>query len=324
MNNTTAISSSTQLIDTTAVVIIVVYSILAVVCIFANSLICYVIVTRKTTDGSLKYYVFSLALTDILVGIACIPLFLSKEYTWHAKWNILESFSTGFDIFLGSCSIMHLCLMAFDRVMSVTKPMLHRTKLRQRKTALGLIIIPWLFGIICVIIPFTQGSKDFEHYSSIVIIYLIPIPCIFIFVCYTIIYLTIWKRNKRWQRDNMSLYRVEHIQMTKTLLYVIVVFVICWIPFVIYHSLPTSAFQPLSVKASHWFYYSVKLLAYSNSICNSIIYAVLNPLFRKGMDDVLRHCFPCERCYEQQGISHDENGQQSNNISSWLSSLRNL
>ena len=321
MNNTTVISASTQLIDTAGVVIIVVYSVLAVICIFANSLICYVIVTRKTTDGSLKYYVFSLALTDILVGFACIPLFLSKEYTSHAKWDLLESFSTGFDIFLGTCSIMHLCVMAFDRVMSVTKPILHRTKLRERRVALSLLIIPWLFGVICVTIPFTQGSKDFEYYSSAMIIYLIPIPCIFMFICCTKIYLTIWRRNARSQRDNITLYRVDQKQMTKTLLCVMLVFVICWIPFVIYNCLPTSALHSVEANSGYWIYYSVKSLAYSNSICNSIIYAALNPLFRKGLKDVLKRCFPCEGCYVKQGISHGEKVQPGYYSGSWLGSL---
>ena len=315
MNNTTTIARNSATIhgvDTAGIVIIIVYSILAAICIFANSLVCYVIVTRRTTDGSLKYYVFSLAITDILVGVFCIPLFLSKENISLAEWNLLESFSTGFDIFLGSCSILHLCIMAFDRAMSVKKPILHRTKLRRRQTALKFLIFPWLFGIIAAAIPFTHGSKDFEYYASFVVVCLIPIPCIFIIICYTIIYLTIWKRNTRSLRGSMSLYRVNQKQMTKTLLCMIVVFIICWMPYVIYYCLPANTGETYVSTTSVWIHQTVKFLAYSNSVCNSIIYAVLNPLFRDGMKDVLKHCFAIQRCYGEQSNSHDEHCQ--NNI----------
>ena len=307
-NNTTAVIYPTYTDDSTRVPVILLYSVLAVICMFANSLVCYVIATRKTTDGSLKYYVFSLAITDILVGAACIPVFLAKEYIWHAKWDLLESFSTGFDIFLGACSIMHLCVMAFDRLMAVTKPILHRTTLRQRKTALSLLSIPWLFGVVSTIVPFTQGSKDFEYYSSLVITYLIPLPCVFILICYVIIYRSIWKRNSHSQRDTMKLYRINQRQMTKTLLCVIIVFVICWIPFVVYYCLPSSYHEAISTTANTWFYYTAKALAYTNSICNSIIYALLNPLFRHGMKSVLKECFSRHRCNQK---TRDEQIQES-------------
>ena len=314
MNNTTIVRNSSTIhgVDTAGIILIVVYSILAVVCILANCLVCYVIVTRKTTDGSLKYYVFSLAITDILVGVACIPLFLSKEHISLAKWNLLESFSTGFDILLGTCSIMHLCLMAFDRAISVTKPILHRTKLRQRQTALNFLIIPWIFGIIAAVIPFTHGSKDFEYYASFVVVCLIPIPCIFIIICYTIIYLTIRKRNTRSLRRSMSLSRVNQKQMTKMLLCMIVVFIICWMPYVIYYCLPASTGETYVSTTSFWIHQTVKFLAYSNSVCNSIIYALLNPLFRDGMKDVFKRCFAIQRCYGKQSNSYDE--QFQNNI----------
>ena len=291
MNNTTVISASTQLIDTAGVVIIVVYSVLAVICIFANSLICYVIVTRKTTDGSLKYYVFSLALTDILVGFACIPLFLSKEYTFHATWHLHESFSTGFDIFLGACSIMHLCVMAFDRVMSVTKPILYHTSLRHKSTALKLLSMPWLIALILASIPFIGRSKKFEYYTSITIIILIPIPCAFIVFCYAKLYFAVKRRNETARQNSGSNISIDQTHMMKMILCMILVFIICWIPITVFYSMYKEQNSPMSKKTTKVFHFSAKFLSYFNSMCNPVIYALLNPVFKTGFKDVIKSCF---------------------------------
>ena len=290
MNNTTS-ATSTQLSYTAEVTIIAVFSVLAIVCVLANTLVCYVIITRKTTEGSLKYYVLSLAITDILVGIACIPLYMTKEFANHARWELLESFSHGFDIFLGACSIIHLCLMALDRVVSVTKPLLYHTKLKHRKAALKLLLIPWLLALVFAIIPFIRGSKVFEYYAALILTFLIPIPCIFIIVCYTKLYYTIRQRNTRHRQSIQASRNVNQRRMAKVILCVIVVFVICWIPLVIYYSFFYQNLSWTDSTAFFWFGWSAKFLSYFNSACNPAIYALLNRVFRNGFIDVLKSCF---------------------------------
>ena len=287
-NNATAESLFS---DDDKLAVICIFSILAAFCILTNTLVCYVITTQKTTDGALKYYVFSLAITDILVGAVCIPLYLVKEFTDHPEWNLLDSFSTAFDVFLGSCSIIHLCVMALDRVLSVTKPLLHRTKLRRKNAALTFLIIPWSIALLFAVIPFTQKSKDFEHVSAIALVSLIPIPCAFIIACYAKIYYSVTKRNNRSQRNSLTFYRVSQKRMTKTLFCVIIVFIICWMPLALYYCLPEGSLSAITSNAAYWIYYWAKVSSYFNSMCNSFIYAIFNPVFRTGLRDFLRHCF---------------------------------
>lgn len=297
MNNTTIARNpeTPNEIDTAGVIIIIVYSILAVVCILANSLVCYVIVTRRTTNGSLKYYVFSLAITDILVGVVCIPLFLSKEYTSFAKWHLLESFSTGFDILLGTGSIMHLCLMAFDRVMSVTKPIVYHTVLRHKKAALRLLFIPWLIAIAVANSPFIGRSKKFEYYTAIMIVGLIPIPCVFMVICYAKLYYTIKRRNTVLRQSSQTDLSVDQTHMLKMILCMVLVFISCWIPLMIYYIIQYTDYTIVSPQEDRIFHNSAKFLSYFNSVCNPTIYALLNPVFRNGFKDVLRSCFRLNR-----------------------------
>ena len=294
-NNTTAVIYPTYTDDSTRVPVILLYSVLAVICMFANSLVCYVIATRKTTDGSLKYYVFSLAITDILVGAACIPVFLAKEYIWHAKWDLLESFSTGFDILLGTCSILHLCLMALDRVLSVTRPILYHTRLRHKKSALKLLSIPWIIAVILANIPFIGRSKEFEYYTAYSIIALIPIPCVFIVICYVKLYDAVRRRNAVLRQSSETDLTVHQSHMMKMILCMILAFVTCWIPIVIFYSIYTKHSSSISQQTQHLLHYSAKFLSYFNSVCNPVIYALLNPVFKNGLKDVLKSCFHLSR-----------------------------
>ena len=299
-NNTTAIPSSKRVLNHQDVTMTVVLSILAFFCVVANSLVCHVIATRKTTDGALKYYVFSLALSDVLIGVIGIPMFLAMENLLHTgpHSGLIESISTGLDLFLCSLSIAHLCLMAFDRAVSVAKPIFHRTKMRHRKAALSLLLFPWLIALAFCIVPFIKKSKEFELAFSMMIISCLPIPTVFICVCYAIIFYNIRKRNKLADKNGATSFRIGEKRMVKTLLCVIIVFFICWIPLFTYHLVPEKHFKPLSKIQSNWLYYLAKFLSYFNSMCNPFIYAIFNPVFRKGFKDVFSRCFT--RCKSEQ------------------------
>lgn len=296
MNNTTSEDFYAGLHpqSATGLSLIIIFSLLAVLCIVLNSLICYVILTRKTTSGPSKYYVFSLAITDILVGVACIPIFLSKEFTSHADWYTLESVSTGFDLFLGSCSIMHLCVMALDRTVAVTKSIFHRASFRLRKTVHIFLILPWWIGAVYCAVPFMQNSKNFEYESAMYIIYSIPCPCVFIIICYAIIFGSVRRRNANSKRDGLTSYRISQQRMTRTLLCMVIVFITCWVPIGTYHCLPRATFSS-SNNVEHYVYYSAKFLSYFNSMCNPFIYALLNPVFRNGLRDIFKRCFGKKR-----------------------------
>lgn len=285
----------------------VIFSILAVLCISTNSLVCYVIKTRKTTDGAQKVYVVSLAVTDILIGAVNIPLYIAMEHSLHmvSYYQLLESLSTGLDLFLGTCSILHLCLMALDRTVSVAKPIFHRTKMRQRKLALRLLTIPWIVAPSIALLPFTGGSKKFEHTTAIMVTAFIPVPILFILVCYVIIICKIRKRNERLKRNSSTVYRVDEAKMIRTLLCMVVVFILCWVPLLVYYMLPAKVFASYASTEVSLFLYLVKFLSYFNSMCNPFIYAIFNPVFKRGFKDVFKHCSS-----KREGVNPTEQSSQ--------------
>ena len=267
-----------------------VFSLLGLVCLLSNAFVCYVIATKRIPN-MIKYYIFSMALTDILTGAVCIPVYLWKEWIlFHRKTSLrkqaelLISVLRVSESLLATSSVLHLCLIAFDRVMSISRPIYHRLKLKRKSAALKLLAISWLLAAVNSVL-FTILVKSPTNWTIIVAITII-LPGCFIISCYSILFCKIRKRNSSLSRESYG-QRISETRLIKTLLVVVIAFVMSWIPVFslsIYYTvnirqLPNNI--SILTKLSTFF-------QYSNSACNPFIYALFNPVFRGHTNNVLR------------------------------------
>ena len=268
------------------------FSLLGLVCILSNALVCYIIIKRKVPNGVIKYYMFSLAITDILVGAVCIPLYISAE--WISFYNhmslleqkmFLQSVLIVSEVFLQTSSILHLCLIAFDRVIAISKPIYHRQNLQSRRTALKLLTIPWLLAAINATLFI--NIQDAPISSAVLSTVIIFFPSCFITLCYSVLLHMIRKRNRSFSNvQNMQ--QINEKRIIKTMLTVIIAFAICWMPAI---ALSIS----YAVNITHLsYYFSIfesigTFMSYLNSACNPFIYAVFNPTFRTAIYDKIRN-----------------------------------
>ena len=273
-------------------VVIPIFSLLGIVCILSNALVCYIIVTRKVPSGVIKYYMFSLAIADILVGAVCIPLYLRTEWIYFYKQislyeqkKILQSMLFASDAFLSTSSILHLCLVAFDRVMAISKPIYHRRKLRKKSTALKLLTIPWLLASVnaALFINLSETPINLAILIAVIIIF----PSCFITSCYSVLLHKIRKRNRSFSKvQNMQ--HINEKRIIKTMLAVIVVFLVCWMP-----ALTLSIYVTVNIRNLPYyislFITLVAFMQYLNSVCNPIIYAIFNPAFRTAINNALKN-----------------------------------
>ena len=212
-------------------VLIAVFSLLGIICILSNGLVCYIIIRRKVPNGVLKYYIFSLAMTDILLGAICIPLYLRiewivfyKQMSLRKERKILGSLLAVSEVFLSTSSILHLCLMAFDRVMAINKPIYHRRKLQNKSTALKLLAIPWLLATINTAIFEIFNTTPINH----VLLHVVTIifPCCFTTSCYSVLFHKIRKRNRSFS-DMQNMQQIKEKRIIKTMLAVLIAFAGC-------------------------------------------------------------------------------------------------
>ena len=260
-----------------------VFSLLGLVCILSNALVCCIIITRKVPNGVIRYYIFSLAITDVLFGAICIPLYLRvewirfyKQMALREQLKILHSVLLVSEVFLSTSSILHLCLMAFDRVMAISKPIYHRRKLRKKCTAMKLLVIPWLLAPVNAAL-FINLHETPINYAILVGVTII-LPSCFITSCYSVLLHKIRKRNRSFS-NVQSMQQINERRIIKTMLAVIITFAVCWMPV-----FALSMYFAINIRhPSRYILIFVKLsgfMQYLNSACNPFIYAVFNPAFK--------------------------------------------
>ena len=307
--------------------------------------------------GLLNNLVLSLALTDILIGSVCVPMFISLQATFSAnssiqsmsntslqskyastttsqvsstRWKVYVSLNS-IEVYLSSCSILHLCVMAFDRVLLVTKPLLHRGKCIERNVRLRMCMAPWLLAAIfatVTIIHYTLPGMLGDVVTVLGVFVLLP--CVFIIACYAIILISIRRRNKKFssnqgrgpaslvldnprltdagtkaakvkdsdfanraQTSSLTVKKIDEIKMIKTLFCIIVVFMTCWLPLIVMNLVfpGFSTLKQASSDITTKLGTASKFFHYCNSACNPFIYSFFNQGFRTSIVDIFRNRF---------------------------------
>ena len=262
-----------------SVILLIVFIPLALSCIITNGLICYAIITKLTTDGAFKYYIFSMAITDILVGSIAIPMYLVLNFT-STSWTMrLQLYYLEADMILGICSVCHISLMAFDRMMAIKQPLFHRLHMRKRKNALKLLITPWLLAPLIAVIVVIGDNVKSMHITAPV--FGIGVPFLFSTICYVLAIIAIRKRNRRFSQQCDCSNVVNNVRILKLISCILIVFCVCWLPFAIATILKKPPISFICVS---------KFLHYLNSTCNPFIYALYYPNYRDAVKCLLKRC----------------------------------
>ncbi|PAV59853.1 hypothetical protein WR25_13747 [Diploscapter pachys] len=98
-----------------------------------------------------NYFLFSLAVADVTIGIVSIPMF--TYYTANQKWGIgynLCQFWLCIDYLMSNASVLNLLLISFDRYFSVTLPLSYRSRRTTRK---ALIMISCTYTVSMILWP---------------------------------------------------------------------------------------------------------------------------------------------------------------------------
>ena len=305
---------------------IILFSILGFASTVSNVLVCFATLRIRgfrISHNAIKYYIFSLAITDILISTICVSFYISlqiftvsschvsavkagsteskvtKSIDSSAPIYIIYQSLNVIEVFLSTCSILHLCVMAFDRAVSVSQPLFHRAKMTRRNTALKILFLPWTLSTVPPVLTALSYAMP-DHIGNIVPILavLVLVPLAFIISCYATIFFFIRNRNTQISNAqtgdrsevNSSGFRAMEVKMIRTLLYLILFFLICWIPLIamniIYPDYTTFGNKVYDSKVILGT--AAKFLHYSNSLCNPYIYAYFNPVFRNEFKAMCR------------------------------------
>ena len=221
----------------------------------------------------------SLAVADLLVGSFAVPFyikaFVSQGYTWFLISMVA-------DVFTGITSIYTLAVISLERMCAVGWPLRHRTV--NYRVYVCAISIPWIIAAIfttaLVLRMLDIIGKEYFFYCLV----LIPgIPLITICVANFVV----WKKQKSPFRNQNHIKR--EVKLAKTLALITGTSLFTWLPFQILNIL----FELKVFKSFHLFQltlFVIKILQFSNSFVNVIIYPFRIPEFRRTLFQILNFC----------------------------------
>ncbi|XP_068199399.1 trace amine-associated receptor 9-like [Antennarius striatus] len=290
-------SNSTALIFTsnpsmTCIVVNIILGLLSVSTICGNLLVIISIIYFKQLHTPTNYFILSLAVADLLVGVLVFPFSMAFTVTsclYHE--DLICKIRDSFDVSLCTSSILNLCCISIDRYYAVCQPLTYRTKINTQVTMI-MIMVTWiisvLIGIAIIIAGFSQGtceemcSVDVVMANTMGPVLSFYLPAIIMLCIYLKIFLVAQKQvniiqNTSCQntRSGTTVSKMER-KATKTLAIVMGVFLLCLAPyflFVVFHPLSNNLPPVPVIETLNW-------LALSNSMLNPLIYAFFYKWFR--------------------------------------------
>ncbi len=330
---------------------IIIGVILLAICIFGfcgNTLVIVAVFLSRRLRTTTNVYVVNLAVADLL---SCMFQIWDVVGLWSLDgWPIADwicVLSSAVSLICVAFTIIDLALIAVNRYHKVLYPQHVYQKIYSNRNVGIMVSAAWIYCALVVSIPPCLGigklgysfdlktcasdenNPQHKFYTMLSTALIFPIPLITLIFCYTKIFMFVHSHQKSitaTRRKSSVRHQLEHdsskppkpdpqtVQITKNLLYVVVAFVVCFVPYALAVAVP-----PLFV-ARHW----AGLLVMVNSSINPIIYGLKHPHFKQVFPFILRgqwrevpelvsfmHRFKSEGGFERRGSSRSSRGSLS-------------
>ncbi|XP_044046966.1 probable G-protein coupled receptor 83 [Siniperca chuatsi] len=279
------------------------YSLIIVISLFGNTLVCHVVVKNKRTQSATSLFIMNLAVADIFITVLNTPFTLVRfvNSTWVFGRTMCH-----ISRFVQYCSLhvstLTLTAIALDR----RQVILHPLRPRMSPTQGGVwVAIIWIMAS-CFSLPhaiyqklltFTYGKEkerslcvpDFPEPSDVywqyidllTFILLYMLPLLIITASYTTVACRLWHHNAIGDTTTAqhTAQRRKRRRTLAMLLLVVGVFAVCWFPLNCYVVLLSSQ----AIHSSNALYFCFHWLAMTSTCYNPFIYCCLNPIFRQEL-----------------------------------------
>ncbi|KAM6220918.1 neuropeptide FF receptor 2 [Rhynchocyon petersi] len=311
-----------------AAVFIISYFLIFLLCIVGNTVVCFIVMRNKHMHTVTNLFILNLAVSDLLVGIFCMPITLLDNII--AGWPFGNTMCKISGLVQGisvAASVFTLVAIAVDRFRCIVYPF--KPKLTT-KTAFIIILIIWVLAITIMspsaVMLHVQEERYYQVrlysqnktspvywcredwpnpkmrkiYTTVLFASIYLTPLLLIVIMYGRIGLSLFKttvshsgKQNQEQRHTVSKKKQKVVKM---LLIVALLFILSWLP--LWTLMMLSDYATLSPAELHviniYIYPFAHWLAFCNSSVNPIIYGFFNENFRRGFQDAF-HLQLCQK-----------------------------
>ena len=254
--------------------------------LFGNTLVILAFKNFTKLRTVTNYFVVSLAVADILVTVASMPIWAANMISNLGLSEFVTKLWTWMDILCGVASILHLTAISIERYICISYPLTYHTAMTGGKARLVMLLM-WTFSVVMASLKLVLWDRDPPLYELIIVISSFFIPLLIMCVAYYLIF-----KVARYQARQIALtingsvknfFLASELRAAKTLAVVMGAFVICWGPFFVLNLVygfcePCITYDAVLV---------AKWMHYSNSVFNPIVYTCRNREFRSAFINIL-------------------------------------
>ncbi|XP_031562749.1 adenosine receptor A2b-like [Actinia tenebrosa] len=258
------------------------FAVEAIIITIGNIISILALIYMKSPRKLRRWFLVSLSIADLFVGALALPMyvyFLSASSQTMNKTLLLFQFAyNAVDIFSGLASVFTLTVISLERLYAVLLPLIHRSTRRRYY----MIVIGILWFLAALISGLFWMTNVVQMLPPGLFIYTMTI-CSFASVgIIIVVYVAVWIKIKFFLHKRSRLLGPgEERNIFIALGIVTVVFVVTWLPFNIMNLIANFHVSLLKNLSFNVIFF-VKLLHYSNSAINPIVYSLKIPEFRRS------------------------------------------
>ncbi|XP_056675664.1 adenosine receptor A2b [Monodelphis domestica] len=308
-------------LDSQDTLYIVLELVIAGLSIAGNVLVCCAVATNSTLKTATNYFLVSLAVADIAVGLLAIPFAITISVGFCTDFHSCL-FLACFVLVLTQSSIFSMLAVAIDRYLAIKIPLRYKSLVTGTR-ARGVIAVLWIlaFGIGLTPLMGWNGRANATHdcIDGAKNLSCCPVKCLFenvvtmtymvyfnFFGCvlppllimlaiYVKIFLVACQQLRRMElMDHSRTTLQREIHAAKSLAMIVGIFALCW--------LPLHATNCITLFDEHFALHKPKelmhiviLLSHANSVVNPIIYAYRIRDFRYTFRRIISRYVLCQR-----------------------------
>lgn len=285
--------------------------------VLGNVLVCWAVGLNSNLQSITNFFVVSLAVADIAVGVLAIPFSIVISIGFCTNFYGCL-FIVCFVLVLTQSSIFSLLAIAIDRYIAIKLPLRYNSLVTGER-ARGIIALCWVLSIIIGLTPMMGWNNlleinkikcnssllntsnlvkcefekvmrmDYMVYFNFFVCVLIPL--LLMLAIYLCIFMVARRQLKvmegkvfHGEKSNSTLQK--EVQAAKSLAIIVGLFAACWLPLHIincYHY-----FCPKCDRAPAWIMFVAIILSHTNSVINPFIYAYRIREFRRTFRKIIQ------------------------------------
>uniref|UniRef100_A0A670KH08 Adenosine A2b receptor n=1 Tax=Podarcis muralis TaxID=64176 RepID=A0A670KH08_PODMU len=293
-------SSSPLALDGLDMVYIVVELVIAVLAIAGNVLVCWAVAINSTLKNATNYFLVSLAVADIAVGLLAIPFAITISIGLRINFHSCL-FLASFVLVLTQSSIFSLLAVAVDRYLAIKIPLRYKS-IVTGKRARVLIAVLWILSFGIGLTPL-MGWNHGENATTCKVVTMsymvyfnffgcVLLPLLIMLGIYAKIFLVACKQLRQMElMGNSRTTLQKEVNAAKSLAIIVGLFALCWLPLHILNCL--TLFHPELAKPTEVMNLAI-VLSHANSVVNPIIYAYRIQDFRFTFRKILWRYVLCK------------------------------